>query len=78
MLRANALGNINPASGFTVFLRNGMSVWMRTVEDQGNARGKIRQQAPSVFTEPDMDLPGAGLASILADVILNTDRPARN
>jgi len=29
MLRANALGTMNRASEFTVFLRNGMSAWIR-------------------------------------------------
>jgi hypothetical protein len=78
MLRANALGNMNRASGFMVFLRNGMSVWMRSIGDQDRARGKICQQTSYAFTESGVDMPDAGLASILTDAILNTERPARH
>lgn len=77
MLRANALGNMNRASGFTVFLRNGMSVWMQAIEEQGSARGKISQHHSYAFTESDVDMPDAGLVSILTDAILNTERLAR-
>lgn len=77
MLRANALGNMNRASGFAVFLRNGMSAWMRTIGQVDSDRGRIRQQTPSVFTGPDVDMPDADLASILTDAILNTETPAR-
>ena len=78
MLRANALGNMNRASEFTAFLRNGMSAWMRELGGQDSARREIRQQTLSAFTEPDVDMPGAGLASILTDAILNAARPARH
>ena len=78
MLRANALGNMNRASEFTVFLRNGMSAWMRAIGEQDSARRKIRQQTSYAFTELGMDMPDAGLASILTDAILNAARPARH
>ena len=78
MLRANALGNMNRASGFTVFLRNGMSAWMRAIGEQDSARRKICQQTSYAFTELDVNMPDAGLASILTDAILNAARPARH
>ena len=74
MLRANALGTMNRAMEFTVFLRNGMSVWMRSIGEQDSARGKISQQTWDAFTESNEDLPDADLASILTDAILNTER----
>jgi hypothetical protein len=73
VLRANALGNMNRAYGFTVFLHNGMSAWMRAIGEQDSARGKI-----SAFSKLDADMPDAGLASILTDAILNTARSARH
>ena len=76
MLRANALGNMNRASGLTVFLRNGMSAWMRAIGGQDSAPGKIRQKTSYAFTELEVDTPAAGLASILTDAILNAARPA--
>ena len=78
MLRANALGYMNRAPEFTVFLRNGMSVWARAIGEQGFARPKIRQETSSVFTELDVDMPEAGLASILTDAILNAAGTARH
>ena len=80
MLRANALGNMNRVSEFTVFLRNGMSAWARAIGEQDCERPKIRQETSSVFTELDVNMPGAGLAFILTDAILNaagTARPSR-
>jgi len=74
MLRANALGNMNRASEFMVFLRNGMSAWMRAIGEQDSARRKIRQKTSSVFAELDVDMSKAGLASILTDAILNAER----
>ena len=76
VLRANALGNMNRATEFTVFLRNGMSAWMRTVGEKDSGPRKIRQQTSYAFTE--LDMPDAGLASILTDAILNAARPARH
>jgi hypothetical protein len=71
ILRANALGSINRAPEFTLFLRNGMSVWLRTVAEQGCVRREICQETSSVFPDPDVGMPGADLASILTDAILN-------
>ena len=67
MLRANALGNINRAPAFTLFLCNGMSAWLRAL----GGRGCVRQKTSAAFAEPDVDMPEAGLASILTDAILN-------
>ena len=67
MLRANALGNINRAAEFTLFLCNGMSAWLRAL----GGRNCARQETSAVFAELDMDMPWAGLASILTDAILN-------
>ncbi len=78
MLRANALGNINRASEFTLFLCNGMSAWLRALGARGYARQEIRQETSSVFAELDVDMPGADLASILTDAILNVARTARH
>ena len=72
MLRANALGNVNRAPEFTIFLRNGMSAWMRTIGEQYCFRRKTHQQTLSDFTELDVGMPKSSLASILADAILNT------
>ena len=78
MLRANALGNINRASEFTLFLCNGMSAWVRAIGEQDCARRKIRQETSSVCTGLDVDMPEAGLASILTDAILNAAVTARH
>ena len=78
MLRANALGSMNRAAEFTVFLCNGMSAWLRALGEQNSARREIRQQTSSAFTEVDTDMAGADLASILTDAILNAARPARH
>ena len=80
VLRANALGNINRATEFTLFLRNGMSAWLRGLGERGCVRREICQETSSVFAGLDVDIPGAGLASILTDAILNaagTARPSR-
>ena len=78
MLRANALGTMNRASEFTIFLRNGMSAWIRALGEQDSARPKIRQQTSSAFTELEVDMPHAGLVAILTDAILEAARPARH
>ena len=74
MLRSNALGTKNRAPEFTVFLRNGMSAWLRAIEAQDGARPKIRQETSSVLTELDVHTPKSALASILTDAILNAAR----
>ena len=71
ILRANALGSINQAPEFTLFLRNGMSAWLRALAAQRGVRRGTPQKTSSVFAEPDRDMPGADLASILTDAILN-------
>jgi hypothetical protein len=76
MLRANALGTMNRASEFTVFLRHGMSAWMRLVGERDSGSREIPPQSSYAFTQGDADRPDAGLASILIDAILNTARPA--
>ena len=44
MLRANALGSINRAAGFTLFLRNGMSAWLRGAgQDSAPAKDTSRK-----------------------------------
>jgi len=78
MLRANALGNMNRASEFTVFLRNGMSAWIRAIGEQDSARRKIRRQTSYACTELEVDMSNVGLASILTDAILEAARPARH
>jgi hypothetical protein len=78
MLRANALGGMNRASEFTVFLRNGMSAWIRALGEHDSARREIRRQRSHAFSELELDMPHAGLASILTDAILKAARPARH
>ena len=78
MLRANALGNINRAAEFTLFLCNGMSAWLRALGEQGCVRPEMRQETSAVFAQLDVDMPGAGLASILTDAILNAAGTARH
>jgi hypothetical protein len=75
MLRANALGTMNRAGEFTVFLRNGMSAWIRMVSERDSGSREI-QQSSYAFIHVDADMPDAGLASILIDAILNGARPA--
>ena len=70
-LRANALGEINRAPQLTLFLRDGMSGWLRTLGDHGNGCRALRRQPSAVFAKADADMPGAELASILTDAILN-------
>ncbi len=78
MLRANALGYMNRAPEFTVFLRNGMSAWVRAIGGRGCVRSEMRQETSAVFAQLDVDMPGAGLASILTDAILNATGTARH
>ena len=71
-LRANALGAINPAPKLTLFLRDGMSAWLRALGDYGQGGRALRRQPSAVFARADADRPGAELVSILTDAILNT------
>lgn len=74
-LRANALGEITRALNLTLFLRDGMSAWLRTLGEHGDANCTIRREPLSVLDSEDADMPGAELASILTDAILNTAGP---
>lgn len=71
-LRANALGDINKAAGYTLFLQNGMAAWFGGLERQAAGCIKPRKEISPVFAEPDMSLPEASLAAILADAILKS------
>ena len=76
-LRANALGEINRTPQLALFLRDGMSAWFRRLEDPSNSYGVLRRQSSAVFARADADMPGAELASILTDAILNRAGPVR-
>ena len=71
-LRANALGEINRAPKLTLFLRDGMSAWLRALGDHDNGCRALRWQPSAVVARLDANMPGAELASILTDAILNT------
>jgi hypothetical protein len=75
MLRANALGTMNQAVEFTVFLRHGMSAWMRLVAERDSGSREAHQHTSYACTHVDDAMPDAGLASILTDAILNASRP---
>ncbi len=53
-LRANALGDINRAADFTLFLRHGMSAWLRALQD--SASQKTHKEARPFSAELDMDI----------------------
>lgn len=75
MLRAHALGEIDRAPEFMLFLRHGMRAFLRTLQERGDVGGETgRPEASFVFAGPQVDIPGSGLASILTDVILNGTR----
>ena len=73
-LRANALGDINRAADFTIFLRNGMSAWLRALQD--SVSQKMHKEATPFFAELDMGIPEVGVVAILADAILKSTRTA--
>ncbi len=73
-LRANALGDLNRAADFTLFLRNGMSAWFRALQD--SASQKMHKEATSFCAELDMAIPEVGVVAILADAILKSTRTA--
>jgi hypothetical protein len=74
-LRANALGHINRADGFTFFLRNGMSAWLRSLQARSVCR-EVHNDAAPVFARLDVDMSEVGLIAILADAILKSARTA--
>ena len=71
-LRANALGEFNQALNLNLFLRDGMSAWLCALGAHGNVRRTICREPSPVIAGTDSNMPGAELASILADAILNT------
>ncbi len=73
-LRANALGDINRAADFTLFLRHGMSAWLHDLQDL--ASQKTHKEATPFCAELDMDIPEVGIVAILADAILKSTRTA--
>jgi len=70
-LRANALGELNNASGLNVFLRFGMSFWLHSLNEHGDKHPTIRKPL-SAITGAKSKIPGAELCSILVDAILNS------
>jgi hypothetical protein len=75
-LRANALVHTNRADGFMLFLRNGMSAWLRSLQARNSVCHEMNSDAGSVFTQLDVDMPEVGLIAILADAILKSARTA--
>ena len=71
-LRANALGEFNQAPHLTLFLRDGMSAWLCALGAPGNVRRTLCREPSPVIAGTASNMPGAELASILADAILNT------
>ncbi len=71
-LRANALGDINRAAEFTLFLRNGMSLWLRSL--QGTVSQNMHKEAPPFVAALDVGMPEVGLVAILTDAILKSAR----
>lgn len=76
LLRENALGGINRAVEFTLFLRNGMSAWLRSLQERAFVRQEMCKKTPPVFAELDVEMPEVGLVAILADAILKSARTA--
>ena len=74
-LRVNALGEINRAPKLTLFLRKGMSAWLRTLGEPEDGSRTVRRQPSGDFTNTDADVPGAAWVSILTDAILNITVP---
>ena len=71
-LRANALGALNRAARFTLFLRDGMSTWLQALPGPAGTPGTTWPTPPAGSGALDADGPGAQLAAILTDVILAT------
>jgi len=70
-LRENALGKINRAAKLTLFLRDGMSAWLRGLGKHGDDRRAMHREPSPVIAEADSNIPTAELVSILTDAILN-------
>ena len=75
-LRANALGKINRAANLTLFLRDGMSAWLRGLGKHGDDRHAMHREPPPVIAEADSNIPTAELVSILTDAVLNATEAA--
>jgi len=76
ILRANALGDINRAAEFTLFLRNGMSAWLRSRQERSFVHREMGKDNTPVLAELNMGMPEVGLVAILADAILKSARTA--
>jgi hypothetical protein len=70
-LRANTLGDINRAPGLTLFLRSGMSGWLRAIAGQKSVKRKMYPKTTPIMTKPDVGVLGEDLVAILTDAILN-------
>lgn len=70
-LRANALGKINRAAKLTLFLRDGMSAWLRGLGRDGDDRRAMHREPSPVIAEADSNIPTVELVSILTDAVLN-------
>lgn len=77
-LRANALGQLNCASTLTLFLRDGMSAWLRALAAPGDDRRAIQRTPSPVIAGSDSDMPATELISILVDAILNAAETAEH
>jgi len=75
-LRANALGAVNHACHLTLFLRHGMSVWLRALNHRGFDQRATEAEPASVAGAAEEERPGTALAAILADAILDQARVA--
>ena len=71
-LRANALGELNQAPDLVLFLRHGMSAWLCALGAPGSLCRTTCRKPLSSIAGTDSNMPGAELATILADAILNT------
>ena len=76
-LRANALGEINRAPPLALFLRDGMSGWLRALQGHGHNHRATGWRSSSVFAGAHADMSGTELASLLTDAILNAVGPVR-
>ena len=75
-LRANALGAVNRACNLTLFLRHGMSVWLRALNHRGFDQRAIAAEPAAAVGAAEVEQPGTALAAILADAILDQARVA--
>jgi hypothetical protein len=71
-LRANALGDINRATGFTFFLQNGMSAWFYALQEQSFDHLKTQKETSPILVEQDVNIQEVGIVSILVDVTLQS------